>query len=131
MARPAIVKSRFQLFVGLMSGTSADGIDAVVARIWGRPPLVKTELISHLHQPFSRALQQRILDLSHRGSVGEICEINFLLGERLAQAALTVIQGARLRPWQVTAIGSHGQTIHHLPNSKIPSTLQIGEPSVI
>jgi anhydro-N-acetylmuramic acid kinase len=63
--------------------------------------------------------------------VAQICELNFLLGERFAEAALEVIRKANLRRGQIAAIGSHGQTIHHLPNARTPSTLQIGEPAVI
>jgi anhydro-N-acetylmuramic acid kinase len=63
--------------------------------------------------------------------VAEICELNFALGERFAQAALTAIRQAKRKPGDIAAIGSHGQTIHHLPNARTPSTLQIGEAAVI
>ena len=120
-----------QLFVGLMSGTSADGIDAVAATISGRKVGLKVELIAHFHRPFSPRLRGRILHTSLHGTVDEICELNFLLGEHFAQAALAVIRKSKLEPKRITAIGSHGQTIHHLPRARTPSTLQIGEPAVI
>ena len=76
-------------------------------------------------------MQRRILHLSLHGTVAEICELNFLLGEQFARAALAAIRRARLNPRDITAIASHGQTIQHLPNARAPSTLQIGEPAVI
>ncbi len=131
MSAGATVKSRSGFFVGLMSGTSADGIDAVVAKISGRGLGLRTELRAHTHKKFSLALRQRILTACLHGKVAEVCELNFLLGEEFARAALAAIQRAGLKTSQVLAIGSHGQTVHHLPNAKFPSTLQIGEPSVI
>lgn len=118
------------LYVGLMSGTSADGIDAVVTEISAGSRL-RVSLIAHVHKNFPSALRQRILTACLHGTVAEICELNFLLGEHFARAALAAIERAGLKPAQITAIGSHGQTVHHLPNAKTPSTLQIGEPSVI
>jgi anhydro-N-acetylmuramic acid kinase len=120
-----------KLITGLMSGTSADGIDAVVAKIGRADVKLRAEVLAHLHRPFKPALRQQILRVCLHGSVAEICELNFLLGERFAEAALAVIRKANLQPRQITAIGSHGQTIHHLPNASTPSTLQIGEPAVI
>jgi anhydro-N-acetylmuramic acid kinase len=114
-----------------MSGTSADAIDAVVADIRDSPAGVKARIVAHFRQPFSRALRERILHVSLHGTVGEICELNFLLGERFAEAALGAIRRAGLSAGQIAAIGSHGQTIHHLPNARTPATLQIGEPAVI
>jgi anhydro-N-acetylmuramic acid kinase len=120
-----------KLIVGLMSGTSADGIDAVVSEICQVQGSLRARVLAHLHRPFTRTLRQRILHVCLHGSVAEICELNFLLGERFAEAALAVIRKANLQPRQVVAIGSHGQTIHHLPNATVASTLQIGEPAVI
>lgn len=119
------------LYVGLMSGTSADGIDAVVARLNGAGRGLRAELIAHVHKKFSPAFRERVLNACLHGTVAEICELNFVLGEHFARAALSAILLAKLKPSQITAIGSHGQTVHHLPNAKTPSTLQIGEPSVI
>lgn len=123
--------ARKDCYVGLMSGTSADGIDAVVAEISGGGRGLRANLIAHVHQSFSPAFRRRVLAACLHGTVAEICELNFLLGEHFARAALAVVQRAGLKPAQITAIGSHGQTVHHLPNAKSPSTLQIGEPSVI
>jgi len=119
------------LIVGLMSGTSADGIDAVVAEISGSGRRFRARVLSHTHQPFSPMLRQHILQVCLHGTVAEICELNFALGEHFARAALAAIRRAKRRPGDIAAIGSHGQTIHHLPNARKPSTLQIGEPAVI
>src|SRR3984957_18744476 len=119
------------LVIGLMSGTSADGIDAVVADISGSGRGLRARLVSHRQQAFSPAMRNRILQAALHGTVAEICELNFLLGEHFARAALAVMRQAGLRPKDIAAIGSHGQTIHHLPRAATPSTLQIGEPAVI
>jgi len=120
-----------KLIVGLMSGTSADGIDAVVADISGSGRTLRPQLLAHTYHAFAPALRKRILHACLHGTVGEICELNFELGEHFARAALAAIRTARLKPAQIAAIGSHGQTVHHLPNAKTASTLQIGEPCVI
>jgi anhydro-N-acetylmuramic acid kinase len=114
-----------------MSGTSADGIDAVLAEVAGSERQLRARELAHVHRPFSPATRQRILHLCLHGTVSEICELNFVLGEHFARAALAVIRRAKCQPRDIAAIGSHGQTIHHLPNAPTPSTLQIGEPSVI
>jgi anhydro-N-acetylmuramic acid kinase len=114
-----------------MSGTSADGIDAIVAEIDGRPGSLRARVVAHAHRAFPAALRRHILDVCTEGKVAEICELNFVLGGQFARAALAVIRKAKLKPAKIVAIGSHGQTIHHLPNARTPSTLQIGEPAVI
>lgn len=114
-----------------MSGTSADGVDAVVARIAGTGRGLKATILAHVHQSFGPPLRQQILRVALEGRVGEICELNFGLGEEFARAALAAIRKAGLKPGEITAIASHGQTIHHLPNARTPSTLQIGEPAVV
>src|SRR6266478_5885525 len=114
-----------------MSGTSADGIDAVVATISGTGHGLRARVVAHVHRPFSPDLHRRILNVCLHGNVAEICELNFLLGEHFARAALAAIRWAKLKPKDIAAIGSHGQTIHHLPNARTPSTLQIAEPAII
>lgn len=116
--------------VGLMSGTSADGVDAVVASI-SRASRLRAVVVAHYHRKFSPGLRRRILNVSTQGSVEEICELNFELGHLFGSAALEVICRAKLKPKQISAVASHGQTIHHLPDARFPSTLQIGEPAVI
>lgn len=114
-----------------MSGTSADGIDAVVAEISGSGVTLRARVAAHFHEPFASELHEQILAASLRGNVGELCELNFFLGEAFARAALAVIRQAGLRPRDIEVIGSHGQTVHHLPSARTPSTLQIAEPAVI
>jgi anhydro-N-acetylmuramic acid kinase len=123
--------SKLQVIVGLMSGTSADGIDAVVARISGNGGGLRVKVLAHVHRSFGAGLREQIVRVGLDGKVAEICELNFVLGEHFARVALQAIRKAGLTPARVTAIGSHGQTIHHLPNAATPSTLQIGEAAVI
>jgi anhydro-N-acetylmuramic acid kinase len=124
-------KAASRLVVGLMSGTSADGIDAVVAEIAGSGRRLRARVLAHTHQAFPATLRQHILHAALHGTVAEICELNFVLGKRFARAALEAARRAKCEPRDIAAIGSHGQTIHHLPNARTPSTLQIGEAAVI
>ena len=124
--------------VGLMSGTSGDGVDAALVDVSGRGSALKARAIAAQTLAYPRSLQQRIVSASISGTVAEICHLNALLGEWFANAALNVIRLAKLRPTDIAAIGSHGQTVHHLPQGfqapgvgAVRSTLQIGEPAVI
>lgn len=124
--------------VGLMSGTSGDGVDAALVDVSGRGLALKARALAAQTLAYPRSLQQRIVTASISGTVAEICHLNALLGEWFANAALNVIRLAKLRPADIAAIGSHGQTVHHLPRGiqapgvgAVRSTLQIGEPAVI
>ena len=124
--------------VGLMSGTSGDGVDAALVEFSGRGKTLRARALAADTLPYPRSLQQRILTASIAGTVAEICHLNALLGEWFANAALHVIRTAKVRPADVAAIGSHGQTVHHLPQGiqapgvgAVRSTLQIGEAAVI
>lgn len=121
-----------ELVVGLMSGTSADGVDAVLVRF---PGPRRFELVAHCHYGYDGDLRARLLRAAdpEAGTVDEICRLNFLLGEVFAEAALAAIAEAGLRPDRVDLIGSHGHTIRHLPGrgSGPGCTLQIGEAAVI
>ena len=124
--------------VGLMSGTSGDGVDAALVDITGRGRSLKARILAAHMLAYPRSLQQRILSASVSGTVADVCHLNALLGEWFANAALLVIRQASLQPSDVALIGSHGQTLHHLPHGThaagvgaIRSTLQIAEPAVI
>ena len=121
--------------LGLMSGTSADGVDAALVEIHGAPPNPLVELLSFTYVPFDAEQRARIFALFDpaTGTVDRICHMNFAVGEWFAAAALQAIVEAGLTPDEVALIGSHGQTIYHAvgPNSPIKSTLQIGEAAVI
>jgi anhydro-N-acetylmuramic acid kinase len=127
------------LALGLMSGTSADGIDVALARIFGAPPHLDTKLLGHTSSKFPPALRKEILRVAeqHPIAAGELSQLNFRLGEVFAEAALAACRKFRVSPKRVALIGSHGQTIFHqgkpVPYLGRPtaSTLQIGEPSVI
>jgi anhydro-N-acetylmuramic acid kinase len=122
--------SRPRLCVGLISGTSVDAVEAVLCRVEGSGDSVQFQLLTHLTRPFPPEFIQRVLG-PHDART--LCELNFELGERFAEAALAVISRAGLRTGDVDVIGSHGQTVAHLPSSlsTTPSTLQLGESSVI
>lgn len=124
--------------VGLMSGTSGDGVDAALVDIRGSGHDLKVKPRSFVACPYPAGLQQRVLAVSARGTVSEICHLNVVLGEWFARAALRVIKQAGLEPAKIDLIGSHGQTIHHLPTAvdepdigSVRSTLQIAEPAII
>lgn len=119
------------LYVGLMSGTSADGIDAALIEVVPKPAPFAIRLLTHVHVPFSRKVQDQIHRISRDGRVDEICELNFYFGRRFASAVKRLLEMAKVSASSIRAIGSHGQTIHHLPNGRFGSTLQIGESAVI
>lgn len=119
------------LYIGLMSGTSADGIDAALIEVLSKPAPLAIRLLRHVHVPFARKVQDLIHRISREGRVDEICELNFDLGRRFAAAANRLLDEAKVPASSIRAIGSHGQTIHHLPNGPCGSTLQIGESAVI
>jgi anhydro-N-acetylmuramic acid kinase len=124
--------------IGLMSGTSLDGVDAALVEIDGFGAATRARLVAFRGVPFSADERARIHAL-FAGDARALCEGNFLLGERFALAALELM--AEHGP--VDLIGSHGQTIWHAPPSSlsgagaaagaggVASTLQLGEPAVI
>ena len=133
------MKQRPMLVLGLMSGTSADGIDVALARISGAPPHLDAKLLGHTSSKFPPAIRKEILRVAeqHPITAGELSQLNFRLGEIFAEAALAACRKFRVSPKRIALIGSHGQTIFHqgtpAPYFGRPtaSTLQIGEPSVI
>lgn len=116
--------------VGLMSGTSADGIDAVLVDLWGCGESTRYEVLAFNTTPLPSDLRREVFALfAEDASLDALCRVNFALGEAFATAALAAVEQAKLDPETIDLIGSHGQTVRHLPASG--ATLQIGEPAVI
>jgi anhydro-N-acetylmuramic acid kinase len=124
--------------MGLMSGTSADGIDVAVADIDGAPVDVggaglRVRQVGFVAVPWPEERRRLIFDLfANQAPPAELCRANFALGETFAQAVHSALAELGLPLATVDLIGSHGQTIwHDVADGRVTSTLQIGEPAVI
>lgn len=122
------------LAIGLMSGTSHDGVSAALVRIDERRR-PQAELLGFRTYPYSRGFRNRLLRACTEALVGagEISALNFALGRAFARAALDLARRAATPPARLSFIGSHGHTFFHLPprRGELPSTLQLAEPAVI
>lgn len=121
-----------RLIIGLMSGTSLDGIDAVLVSIKGWGVDTEVDILAHVHCPYSTVLKRKIEE-AFDGRTDAICRLNFELGELFSRAALDCIGKSGVSKDNVDLIASHGQTICHIPpnGEGTGSTLQIGEADVI
>ncbi len=120
--------------LGMMSGTSADGIDTAILEIYGVIPQIEWKVLFHHHVSYPDALREEIFACfrPESSAVDRICRLNFALGKAYGEAALETIQAAGLTKDDIQLIGNHGQTLWHIPaNLPGASTLQIGEPAVI
>jgi anhydro-N-acetylmuramic acid kinase len=117
-------------YIGLMSGTSADGIDAALIKlsVGGRPVLVATHAYP-LDPPIRGEIQALMRD--GLNEVERLGELDIVLGEMFAAAANGVLRKSGLARKDIRAIGSHGQTLRHRPRAAYPFSLQIGNPSMI
>jgi anhydro-N-acetylmuramic acid kinase len=131
-----------RLAAGLMSGTSVDGVDAALVRLSGPPDEPRVRLLGFVTLPYPPEVRQCIMRVAagEQTTAGEVSQLNFLLGELFAKAALRVCRLAHVPPRRVSVIGSHGQTIYHQGRPEVipshgeaagPNTLQIAEPAVI
>ncbi|HSJ64755.1 MAG TPA: anhydro-N-acetylmuramic acid kinase [Gemmatimonadaceae bacterium] len=117
------------VYIGLMSGTSLDGISAAAARFADAPAGgVAAELLAFAHVAYDAEKRDRMLAAMAGASPREYCRLAVDFGGWLAEAAELVMRSASLAPSEVRAIASHGQTLWHEPGH---STWQIGEPAVI
>lgn len=125
--------------VGMMSGTSVDGVDAALVEISGTDSEPKVKLLAFENKPYPPRVREKIFSLfaPANATVDKVGYMNFLLGEIYAKSALSVIEKAGMKPEEIDVIGSHGQTIWHAPIPESPDgipvayTVQIGEGSVI
>ena len=125
-----------KLYIGLMSGTSADGIDAALVRFQGGADIdggnepLRAEVVAARTSPWDPDVRARLVWLGQGGSLDSLDELGTLdaqVGEAFAEAALAVLVEAGIDTGDVAAIGSHGQTVRHRPYLKHPFSLQIGD----
>jgi anhydro-N-acetylmuramic acid kinase len=119
-----------ELYIGLMSGTSMDGIDAAVVQFGDAAVSV---LHTHQHEYPDRLRRQLAIarldpDISNSEDVGEL---HRQVGQCFLDAVNQLLAGTGARATDITAIGSHGQTLRHEPNASQPFSLQIGDPDII
>ncbi len=127
----------FRLVVGLMSGTSADGVDAVLTKITGCGTKTKVEQLGFYFEPFDAQTRQKILQIcgGEEGGSREICLLATHLGKLYARAVRELLR--RTGTEKIDLIGMHGQTVYHIPEATsylgdtIRGTLQIGDPSYL
>ncbi len=127
------------LVLGMMSGTSADGIDVALAEVSGAPPRLRTQLVAHASRRMPDVLRKEVLRIAEGAACtsAEISQLNFRLGMAFADAAIAACKEFRVALSRIKVIGSHGQTIFHqgrpvsFLGRSTASTLQIGEPAVI
>ncbi|MGO8703414.1 MAG: anhydro-N-acetylmuramic acid kinase [Candidatus Brocadiia bacterium] len=131
----ALARKKTLRVAGLMSGTSADGVSAAIVQI--APRRIRT--LAFRTFPYPPEIRKRVFALfqPETARLDEICRLNFLLGELFAGALIALARSSRIPLRSIDLVGSHGQTICHLPQAgrsrrrNAGSTLQIGEPCVI
>lgn len=116
-------------YIGLMSGTSLDGIDAAIVDF----SQTKPQLVATYFEPYEKHFRQQLLALTMPGTneIERLGRMDRVLGERFAHAAIKLVAKSGLPKSAIRAIGSHGQAIRHRPTELHPFTLQIGDPNTI
>lgn len=130
-----LAKQKTLRVAGLMSGTSADGVDVAIVDITSRTQ----QVVAFGMKPYPAAVRKTVLKLCDpaASNVADICHYNFLLGHIFADALIEQCKKNGIALSSIDLVGSHGQTIYHNPsgtrfgNKRIASTLQIAEPSII
>jgi anhydro-N-acetylmuramic acid kinase len=125
--------------IGIMSGTSLDGIDVALVEIEGNSTFTKLDLIGFLEYPFPKGVKNMLLknSIKETSNVEDLSQLNFLIPNVYFEAINTLCENLNFPLTDVDLIGSHGQTVQHLPVKQdylgynISSTLQIGDPAVL
>lgn len=118
-----------EYYIGLMSGTSMDAIDAALVDLTHRNPRL---LKSHRH-PIPNQLRNKLTLLSQgeKISLAQLGDMDVRLGRLFSDAVLALLHDSKVEAGAIRAIGSHGQTIYHRPHGACPTTMQIGDPNLI
>lgn len=124
------------LVVGLMSGTSADAIDAALVRFRGHGVETSHEMVAYRESPLEAKLRREVLDVMGAETLApeRLMRLDAALGERFAAAVLELLAASGVDPRSVDAIGSHGQTVRHVPRAEIGGealTLQITSAAIL
>ncbi len=130
MTEVAVSETPGSAYVGLISGTSMDGIDAALVRLGDH----ECEMIATHSHPYPGELRAKLLELSREpasSTVDKLGRLDRWVGECFRDAANTLLDVSDTEASDVAAIGSHGQTIRHLPDDEWPFSLQIGDPNVV
>ena len=124
--------------LGLMSGTSMDGVDCAIVDVRPGRSTLRIALLAYRTRPYPAALREQLLSLYRAGTVEAVCRLHVAVGEVFARVANQTIRQAKLSAADIALIGSHGQTVWHSPRrvsmpgaGSVRSSLQIGDPSVI
>ncbi len=114
-AAPMRRPGRWEHWAGVMSGTSLDGVDAVLARFRGRPPEIEWELLAHVPAPFETVLRRRLFAMAEGEAipVREVARAHVALGELYAAAVLELLRTAGLGIEKLSGVTISGQTVHH------------------
>lgn len=118
------------LYVGLMSGTSMDGVDAALVRFGDN----SCEVVATHSQPYPSALRETLSELiANPGAVtiDRLGNVDNWIGECFAETAAHLLEVAAVEASAISAIGSHGQTVRHQPRAERPFTVQLGDPNII
>jgi anhydro-N-acetylmuramic acid kinase len=122
------------LYLGLISGTSADGIDVALVRFADDDAHARCELVSGHTYRWDDAIRARLVELGQGGdctSLDEVGSLDVRIAQAFADAALALLEAAGVAPAQVRALGSHGQTVRHRPEADVPFTMQLGDGNAI
>jgi len=114
------------LAVGLMSGTSLDGVSTALVRLEDDP--LDARLVAFRQEPYERQEREAIVEAIGRGGAQQLALLHVALGERFAGAVLELLARAKVSPRELAFVASHGQTVWHEPGR---ATLQLGDPAVI
>jgi anhydro-N-acetylmuramic acid kinase len=118
------------LWIGLLSGTSADAVDAALVRIGDS--IRDLTLVAFCSIPLPGSLRKHIHEIPQAPvPIRNLAQLDVAIAERLAEAALEVAREAGVRPEDIEGIGSHGQTVGHFPEPEVRASLQLGAPAVI
>ncbi|MCX8184040.1 MAG: anhydro-N-acetylmuramic acid kinase [Crenarchaeota archaeon] len=109
------ILSEERVVAGLMSGTSADGVDIVVIKVRGFGRDIEYKVLHRETVPYPNELRKYILDSIEQGSVHDICLLNYLISEAFSDALKKSLEGSNISLKDIDLIGSHGQTLHHFP----------------